>query len=213
MPLKIINAEFVKGAVKAEQFPKLGVPEFAFFGRSNAGKSSLINMLVNRKNLVKTGARPGMTREVNFFLINRPASASAEKTAQKKTAGVFAFTDLPGYGYAKVSGASAQQIDKMLYEYCANRSELKTLFFLMDMRRLPGEMEKNSLVFFQQLNIETVIVGTKADKLGKNDQIKTKKEWSAFFNIAEDLIAVTSSSKKIGKELILSVVDGRCKEK
>ena len=213
MALKITAAEFVKGAVKAEQFPKLGVPEFAFFGRSNAGKSSLINMLVNRKNLVKTGSRPGMTREVNFFLINKPAGVAAENTAQKKTAGIFTFTDLPGYGYAKVSGGAAVQIDTMLYEYCSNRAELKTLFFLMDMRRTPGEIEKNSLAFFQQLNIETVIVGTKADKLGKNDRIKTKKEWSSFFSIADDLIAVTSSSKKIGKEIILSIVDRRCKER
>ena len=83
----------------------------------------------------------------------------------------------------------------------------------MDMRRTPGEIEKNSLAFFQQLNIETVIVGTKADKLGKNDRIKTKKEWSSFFSIADDLIAVTSSSKKIGKEIILSIVDRRCKER
>ena len=106
--MKIINAEFIKGAVKAEQFPEIGVSEFAFFGRSNAGKSSLINMLVNRKNLVKTGSRPGMTREVNFFLVNRPASLNFNPKTKKFSGpppkDMFVLTDLPGYGYAKLSG-------------------------------------------------------------------------------------------------------------
>lgn len=235
MALKIITASFVKGAVKAEQFPALGVPEFAFFGRSNAGKSSLINMLVNRKNLVKTGARPGMTREINFFLINgrhgadgvrceRGASLRSETerkmqgarltaNAGKKDASSFVLTDLPGYGYAKVSGASALQIDTMLYEYCSAGRNLKRLFFLIDMRREPCEIEKNSVEFFQKNGIDAVIVATKADKLGKNDRIKVKKEWGAYFNVAEDLIITASSLKKIGKEDILAVIESACKER
>ena len=86
---KITSAEFLKGAVISKQFPQTGIPEFAFFGRSNAGKSSLINMLLNRKNLVKTGAKPGMTREINFFAVNAPAGkpASAESLC---------VADLPG---------------------------------------------------------------------------------------------------------------------
>ena len=211
--MKIINAEFIKGAVKAEQFPEIGVSEFAFFGRSNAGKSSLINMLVNRKNLVKTGSRPGMTREVNFFLVNRPASLNFNPKTKKFSGpppkDMFVLTDLPGYGYAKLSGGMTLQIDKMLYEYCTNRPLLKTIFFLMDMRREPTETEKESIGFFHGLNIEVVIVGTKADKIGKNDQIKAKNDWADFFNFDKDLIIISSAAKKTGRDNILSLIAKR----
>ena len=211
--MKIINAEFIKGAVKAEQFPKIGVSEFAFFGRSNAGKSSLINMLVNRKNLVKTGSRPGMTREGNFFLVNRPASLNFNPKTKKFSGpppkDMFVLTDLPGYGYAKLSGGMTLQIDKMLYEYCTNRPLLKTIFFLMDMRRAPTETEKESIGFFHGLNIEVVIVGTKADKIGKNDQIKAKNDWGSFFNFDEELIIISSAAKKTGRDNILSLIAKR----
>lgn len=211
--MKIINAEFIKGAVKAEQFPETDVSEFAFFGRSNAGKSSLINMLVNRKNLVKTGSRPGMTREVNFFLVNRPASLNFNPKTKKFSGpapkDMFVLTDLPGYGYAKLSGGMTLQIDKMLYEYCTNRPLLKTIFFLMDMRREPTETEKESINFFHKLDIEVVIVGTKADKIGKNDQIKAKNAWTAFFNFDEELIIISSAAKKTGRDEILSLISKR----
>ena len=211
--MKIINAEFIKGAVKAEQFPEIGVSEFAFFGRSNAGKSSLINMLVNRKNLVKTGSRPGMTREVNFFLVNRPASLNFNPKTKKFSGpapkDMFVLTDLPGYGYAKLSGGMTLQIDKMLYEYCTSRPLLKTIFFLMDMRREPTETEKESIGFFHGLNIEVVIVGTKSDKIGKNDQIKAKNDWASFFNFDEELIIISSAAKKTGRDNILSLIAKR----
>ncbi|UTC62193.1 ribosome biogenesis GTP-binding protein YsxC [Treponema sp. OMZ 787] len=211
--MKIINAEFIKGAVKAEQFPEIGVSEFAFFGRSNAGKSSLINMLVNRKNLVKTGSRPGMTREVNFFLVNRPASLNFNPKTKKFSGpapkDMFVLTDLPGYGYAKLSGGMTLQIDKMLYEYCTNRPLLKTIFFLMDMRREPTETEKESIDFFHKLDIEVVIAGTKADKIGKNDQIKAKNAWGSFFNFDEELIIISSAAKKTGRDEILSLISKR----
>jgi len=211
--MKIINAEFIKGAVKAEQFPEIGVSEFAFFGRSNAGKSSLINMLVNRKNLVKTGSRPGMTREVNFFLVNRPTSLNFNPKTKKFSGpppkDMFVLTDLPGYGYAKLSGGMTLQIDKMLYEYCTNCPLLKTIFFLMDMRREPTETEKESIDFFHGLNIEVVIVGTKADKIGKNDQIKAKNDWGSFFNFDEEFIIISSATKKTGRDNILSLIAKR----
>ncbi|MEL3900829.1 YihA family ribosome biogenesis GTP-binding protein [Treponema phagedenis] len=203
--MKIISAEFIKGAVKPEQYPSLPVPEFAFFGRSNVGKSSLINMLVNRKNLVKTGSRPGMTREVNFFLVNRPSAVPVSEIAGKKN--IFALVDLPGYGYAKVSGGVIQKIDSMLYDYCTNRQNLQTIFFLIDMRREPGEIEKNSIAFFQSYNIKVVIVGTKADKLKKNDLAKVTRNWVDFFSVDAESIIPSSASKKLGKERILACVE------
>ena len=200
--LKIVSAEFMQGAANARQFPQTGIPEFAFFGRSNAGKSSLINMLLNRKGLVKTGSRPGMTTEINFFIVNGPAAA---KQPALKT---FCLADLPGYGFAQRSFSERNRIDKMLYDYCVARSELKALFFLMDIRREPTETEQHTLDFFRQQGIETVLTATKSDKIGKTEQQQRITTLAAFFNCAKDGILLTSSSKKTGREQLLSLISG-----
>ena len=194
--LKIVSAEFIKGAINSKQFPQIGVPEFAFFGRSNAGKSSLINMLLNRKNLVKTGSKPGMTREINFFAVNAPAGKlpSAES---------FCVADLPGYGFAQVSQAERKRIDAMLYDYCTTRSALKTVFLLMDIRRDPAEIELQTLQFFREHNIPAVLTATKADKLSKNEQAKQLLALASFFECSKDKIIVTSATKKTGREKLL----------
>lgn len=209
MALKIISAEFIKGAVEAEYFPQTGLPEFAFFGRSNAGKSTLINLLVNRKKLVKTGSRPGMTREINFFIVNKPANLSFTQLTQKNAKNAFILTDLPGYGYAKVSGGDVRKIDKMLYEYCTCRKELKLIFFLMDIRREPGNTEIQTIDFFRKLGIETVIIATKCDKVGKNEIIKTKAALAKFFMFPPEKIIPSSSLKKNGKDEILKIMEER----
>lgn len=212
MALKIISADFIKGAVAPEDFPKIGAPEFAFFGRSNAGKSTLINLLTNRKKLVKTGSRPGMTREVNFFAVNKPASFQSAGKVYKNVKGFFVLTDLPGYGYAKVSGGEARQIDKMLYDYCTCRKELKLIFFLTDIRREAGSTEFETVEFFRSLNIETVIAATKCDKIGKNDIIKAKARLAEFFRFPPEKIIETSSLKKNGREKILKIIEEKCNE-
>ncbi len=191
--LKITSAEFVKGATGVSGYPSLDVPEFAFFGRSNAGKSSLINMMVNRKSLVKTGSLPGMTRMINFFLINK----------------AFCLADLPGYGYARRSAKENESFDRMLAEYASSRRQLRTLFFLIDMRREPGEAEKKTVEWFESLEREVVIIGTKADKLGMNDRRTVIKKWSVFFNRAPDMIPVTSSLKKDGRDVLLRLISER----
>ena len=194
--LKIVSAEFIKGAISSKQFPQTGVPEFAFFGRSNAGKSSLINMLLNRKNLVKTGSKPGMTREINFFAVNAPAS-------KQPSAESFCVADLPGYGFAQVSQAERKRIDTMLYDYCTTRSTLKTVFLLMDIRRDPAEIELQTLQFFREHNIPAVLTATKADKLSKNEQTKQLLALASFFECNKDEIIVTSATKKTGREKLL----------
>ena len=194
--LKIVSAEFIKGAISSKQFPQIGIPEFAFFGRSNAGKSSLINMLLNRKNLVKTGSKPGMTREINFFAVNAPAS-------KQQSAESFCVADLPGYGFAQVSLSERNRIDTMLYDYCTTRSELKTMFFLMDIRRDPTEVERHTLAFFQEQGINTVLTATKADKVSKNEQVKRLTALASFFDCSKDSIVLTSSTKKTGRETLL----------
>ena len=194
--LKIVSAEFIKGAINSKQFPQIGIPEFAFFGRSNAGKSSLINMLLNRKNLVKTGSKPGMTREINFFAVNAPAG-------KQPSAESFCVADLPGYGFAQVSQAERKRIDAMLYDYCTTRSTLKTVFLLMDIRRDPAEIELQTLQFFREHNIPAVLTATKADKLSKNEQTKQLRALASFFECSKDEIIVTSATKKTGREKLL----------
>ena len=197
--LKIVSAEFMKGAANSAQFPKGGVPEFAFFGRSNAGKSSLINMLLNRKNLVKTGSKPGMTREINFFIVNGNAGSHTSTHT-------FCVADLPGYGFAQVSLPERNRIDRMLYDYCTGRTELKTLFFLMDIRRDPTETEQRTLAFFREQGINTVLTATKADKIRKNEQIRRIAVFASFFNCGKDSILLTSSLKKTGGEKLLQLI-------
>ncbi len=191
--IRIISAEFIKGAVKPEDYARTGKPEFAFFGRSNAGKSSLINMLVNRKSLVKTGSRPGMTRVINFFMVNN----------------AFCLADLPGYGYAQRSGEENDTFDTMLADYASSRNELRTIFFLIDMRRIPDKVERDTIEYFENLNIEVVIVGTKADKLSANEIRATVQEWSSLFNRAADLIPVTSATKNTGRDTLLKMINAR----
>lgn len=191
--INIVSADFIKGAVNAAGFPSLGLPEFAFFGRSNVGKSSLINTITNRKSLVKTGSRPGMTRQINFFKINNQ----------------FVLTDLPGYGYAQRSGQENEAFDRMLAQYAQERQELKTIFFLMDMRRLPTQVEADTVAYFENLNIEVILVGTKADKLSSNELVQTKKKWAVFFNRSTDLLVVSSASKKTGRSELLKLIADR----
>jgi GTP-binding protein len=194
--IRVISANFIKGATKPEDYPKGGKPEFAFFGRSNAGKSSLINMLVNRKSLVKTGSRPGMTRVINFFSVNDQ----------------FTLADLPGYGYAQRSGEENDAFDAMLADYASARGDLRTIFFLIDMRRIPDKVEIETIEYFEGLNIEVVIVGTKADKLSGNEIRATIQEWSALFNRTPDLIPVTSASKNNGRDSLLKMIGERLKK-
>ena len=204
--LKILNSEFIKSAIKKEEYPNdVSLTEFAFFGRSNAGKSSLINLLLNRKNLVKVGSRPGMTQSVNFFLVNTvfESSSNAKKTA-------FILTDLPGYGYAKVNKNTVKNIDAMLYEYCINRKLLKTIFLLMDIRRDVAEAELKTISFFKELNIKVIVIATKADKIAKTTiQNRVKELEKVFCDVS---VIPTSTLKGYGKKEILSMIEADLKE-
>ena len=199
--LKILNSEFIKSAIKKEEYPNdVSLTEFAFFGRSNAGKSSLINLLLNRKNLVKVGSRPGMTQSVNFFLINAilESSSNAKKTA-------FILTDLPGYGYAKVNKNTVKNIDAMLYEYCINRKSLKMIFLLMDIRRDVTDIELKTIDFFKELNIKVTVIATKADKIAKTTiQNRVRELEKAFYDVP---VIPTSTLKCYGKKEIISIIE------
>jgi len=152
--MQIRSAEFVKSAVSREQYPDTELPEIAFAGRSNVGKSSLINTLVNRKRLVKTGSTPGRTQLLNFFVINDRLS----------------FVDLPGYGYARVPAAIRKKWGPMIETYLRTREPLRGVVLIMDIRRVPGEEELRFLEWLSLRGLPCLRVITKADKLSKNKQ-------------------------------------------
>ena len=147
----IKSAEFVTSAVKKAQYPPEGLPEVAFAGRSNVGKSSLINVLVNRKRLVKTSSTPGRTRLINFFNINDQ----------------LIFVDLPGYGYAKVPAAVREKWAPMIETYLSTRRTLKGVVVILDIRRRPREEEHDLIHWLAHFSIASILVLTKTDKLSK----------------------------------------------
>lgn len=152
--MKITSAEFITSAVRQTQYPQTSMPEVAFAGRSNVGKSSLINALVNKKHLVKTSARPGRTQTINFFLINRNVC----------------FVDLPGYGFAEVPLTVRAQWKEMVEGYLRSRKSLRLVVILLDIRRVPGTDDASLIRWLEAAAIPYLVVLTKADKLSNNRQ-------------------------------------------
>ncbi|MBF0199970.1 MAG: YihA family ribosome biogenesis GTP-binding protein [Desulfamplus sp.] len=187
----IKQAEFIKSAVKPSQFPEPQLPEVAFAGRSNVGKSSLINTLVNRKNLVKTSSRPGCTQLINFFNINSSAF----------------FVDLPGYGYAKVSKKIRAQWGPMVERYLDVRPNLLGVLLLIDIRREPRQEEFDLLGRLQIRGIPALIVLTKADKLSKTKQQTQLIQTAKTLNCKKDDVILFSATSRQGREIILNELE------
>ncbi len=187
----IKNAEFIKSAVKPSQYTEPDFPEIAFAGRSNVGKSSLINTLVNRKQLVKTSSKPGMTQLINFFVINGNTS----------------FVDLPGYGYAKVSKKVRQTWGKMIETYLSTRQNLLGLVLLIDIRRGPEKEEFELIDWLIKAGIDIIIVFTKADKLSKPKQQKALAPSLNKLSLEKEDIILFSAKSKLGKDQLLKTIE------
>lgn len=188
----IKNAEFIISAVERHQYPTEGRKEVAFVGRSNVGKSSLINTIVNRRGLVKVSGVPGKTRLINFFLINND----------------FYFVDLPGYGYAKVSKTEKEKWGKILEKYLVNRECLKKIVLLVDSRHKPTEDDILMYKYIKYHNYEVIIAATKVDKLGKNEIPKNLKIIRETLGLeSTEKIIKFSSLKKVGVEELLAEFD------
>lgn len=192
--MEIKEAAFLGSWEKQDDMPQKNHPEFAFIGRSNVGKSSLINMLCNKKGLAKTSATPGKTQTLNLFQINKDVL----------------FCDLPGYGYAKVSKTMRVKFSRMIQHYLTKRPNLVNLFILIDLRIPPQEMDIEFINSCGAQNIPFALVGTKADKLSKADLEKNKKSIEdRLYQDWEELppLFITSSEKKWGKEEIQQYMD------
>ncbi|MFV9511095.1 ribosome biogenesis GTP-binding protein YihA/YsxC [Tepidibacillus sp. LV47] len=157
--MKIINAEMVISAVKPEQYPNDGLPEIALAGRSNVGKSSLINKMLQRRSLARTSSKPGKTQTINFYRINKN----------------FYFVDLPGYGYARVSKTVREQWGEMIEKYLTSRENLKTVLLITDLRHPPTKDDKMMYDWLKHYHIPVIVIGTKADKIPKGKWEKHKK--------------------------------------
>tara|TARA_X000001036_G_scaffold388654_1_gene385096 strand:- start:4026 stop:4631 length:606 start_codon:yes stop_codon:yes gene_type:complete len=192
--MNIAHAEFVMSNTRVEQCPKSKLPEYAFIGRSNVGKSSLINMLCNRKKLAKTSSRPGKTQLINHFLINKQ----------------WHLVDLPGYGYARVSKTQKKTFQKFITNYFIKRKELISAFLLIDFRHKPQNLDLEFMSWLGENFIPFSIIFTKSDKL-KEKEIKGNTS-NYIKRLEEDWEEVpkyfiTSSEKKIGKDELLNYID------
>ncbi|RLD63344.1 MAG: YihA family ribosome biogenesis GTP-binding protein [Bacteroidetes bacterium] len=190
----IKQAEFVISNTNIDKCPKPNMPEYAFIGRSNVGKSSLINMLTGRKKLAKISVKPGKTQLINHFIINED----------------WYLVDLPGYGYAKVSKTSKEKWQKFIYKYIENRENLVCLFVLIDSRLEPQKIDLDFIENLGQKHIPFALVYTKADKLTKiklekNIETFRKKMLETWEELPNEFI--TSSEKVIGRDDVLSYID------
>ncbi|WP_447951535.1 ribosome biogenesis GTP-binding protein YihA/YsxC [Chryseobacterium koreense] len=189
----IKTAEFVKSSEKWQNCPEPNLPEYAFIGRSNVGKSSLINALMNRKDLAKTSQTPGKTQLINHFLVNNN----------------WYLTDLPGYGYAKVSKSSRKDFEKLITNYILNRKNLVNLFILVDSRHSPQKIDLEFIEWCGENSIPFSIVFTKSDKLKpKESELKVEHYKAELLKTWEDLpeTYLTSAEKKTGGEEILNFI-------
>ena len=192
--MEIETSEFTLSSPNIEKCPTDFRPEYAFIGRSNVGKSSLINMLCNHKGLAKTSATPGKTLLINHFIINRE----------------WYLVDLPGYGYAKRSKTIQQKIDNMITSYLLMRQQLANVFVLIDIRHAPQKIDLDFINWLGSSSIPFSIVFTKADKLSKQKASENVKNYmDALSETWEELppYFVTSSEKKTGRDEILTYIE------
>ena len=192
--MNVHSAEIVISAVSTAQYPDTQLPEIALAGRSNVGKSSFINTLINRKNLARTSSKPGKTQTLNFYLI--------ENTVH--------FVDVPGYGYAKVSKTEREKWGKMIETYLASREQLRAVVSLVDLRHKPSEEDIQMYQFLKYYDIPVIVVATKADKIprGKWNKHESIVKKALDFDNNDDFI-LFSSETKMGKEEAWAAIEQR----
>jgi len=191
--LRFVESFFVKSAVEPKDYPASAYPEFAVAGRSNVGKSTLINLLTERRKLAKTSNHPGKTRLLNFFLIRWKVNAAA-------SVGRLQLTDLPGYGFAEVSQAEQEKWRKMISHYLDERQQLRGIIVLVDIRHAADPKDMQMLELLRLRKIDHCVVATKADKLPKTKVAKTLQQLSKELGLKEIPLIPVSALKNTGLE-------------
>lgn len=186
----IKSAEYLTSVVSKDKILKDGI-DFAFVGRSNVGKSSLINNLVNQKIMCKTSSTPGRTRMINYFMVNN----------------LFRFVDLPGYGYAKAGKQNELVWANIMEDYLVNTSCLKRVFMLVDSRIAPTQLDKKMLQFLFYYQIPVTVLATKCDKLPKSKISSYVQNIAKALNLGKDNIIPCSSQTGMGKDAILGIIE------
>lgn len=190
--MKVDNVNLYVSAVRRSQYPEDDLPEFIMIGRSNVGKSSFMNTLVNRKNLARISSKPGKTSTINFFNVEDK----------------FYLVDVPGYGYADTSKEEIRKFGLMVEEYLQKRKELKRVFLLVDFRHRPTTDDKLMYDFLKYYQIPVTIVATKADKVSSREKDKNLKELQKALDVVVgDNVVLFSSISKIGREEILKIIE------
>ena len=192
--MDIKKSEFTISSATVSQCPKDTKPEFAFIGRSNVGKSSLINMLCNRKGLAKTSATPGKTLLINHFIINNE----------------WYLVDLPGYGFAKRSKTVQRKLDQMITSYILQREQLVNTFVLIDIRHDPMKIDTDFINWLGESSVPFSIIFTKADKLGPVKAKQNAGKWMAALKDQWEELPpyfITSSEKRTGKDEVLTYIE------
>ncbi len=190
--MKIVNAFLKVIATRISQYPTDELPEFLLVGRSNVGKSSFINTLLNKRGLARTSSTPGKTQTINFYLANN----------------TFYIVDVPGYGYAQVNRDQQKKMGLMIEEYLENRDELKRVFMIVDFRIKPTEDDILMYQFLKYYDIPVTVIVNKADKVGSSKREKNLKLISKTIDLApgDDMIEFSSLNKK-GREEVLSKIE------
>ena len=190
--MKINTIELIISAVRESQYPSDKLKEFLLVGRSNVGKSSFINTIINRKNFARTSATPGKTQTLNFYLINKD----------------FYLVDVPGYGYAATDKKTQMKFGKMIEDYVANRKELKEVFMLVDFRHKPTEDDELMYKYLKYFNLKVTIIATKIDKISFGQREKYKKVILNTLNLESgDNLILFSSVTKDGKKEVYQRIE------
>ncbi len=190
--MKVDNVNLYASAVRRSQYPENNLPEFIMLGRSNVGKSSFMNTLVNRKNLARISSRPGKTSTINFFNVEDS----------------FYLVDVPGYGYADTSKEEIRKFGLMVEEYLEKRKELKRVFLIVDFRHKPTNDDKLMYDFLKYYQIPVTVVATKCDKVSSREKDKNLKQLKDTLDIiVGDNIVLFSSVNKTGREEILNIIE------
>jgi GTP-binding protein len=193
--LKIVQSEIVATAVRPQQYPADNLAEVAFAGRSNVGKSSLLNLITGRKNLARVSASPGKTQTINFYLVNKDHDP-------------FRIVDLPGYGYAKVSKKVTQDWGEMMETFLTGRQGLRKVFQLVDIRHKPTAQDVQMYSFLKYYDLDGPVIATKADKVSKREAQKQMQIIRKTLDMRQDAaILPVSALKKTGVDQVLAAIE------